>query len=107
MKTFLSVGDVVINPDQLAYAAVDGDPDDPRLRLVFAPFATSAGRGELKLEGEDAKAALRWLRLNSSFANVATGFGAGSTPLHWGSSSSAARPNLRERESRVLEGAAH
>jgi hypothetical protein len=106
VKTFLSVGDVVINPDQLAYAAVDGDPEEPRLRLVFAPSATGDGRGELKLEGDDAKAALRWLRLNSSFANAASGSGPSATPLHWGSSNSVSRPNLRDRDGRVLAGAA-
>ena len=105
VKTFLSIGDVVINPDQLAYAALDGDPDEPRLRLVFAPVATSGGRGELKLEGEDAKAALRWLRQNSSFANVAAGFGTAATPLHWGSPNSATRPNLHDHGRHALEGA--
>ena len=112
MKTFLAVGDVVINPDQLAFATLDGDPEEPKLRLVFAHGAASPGRGELRLVGDDAKSALRWLRLNSAFANGTAAFGSASSPLHWGASDSSTRPNLRERDSQrdrdrcVLEGAA-
>ncbi len=106
MKTFLAVGDVVINPDQLAYAMIDGDPEEPRLRLVFASGSRDSNRGELRLVGDDAQAALRWLRLNSSFANGAAAFGTASSPLHWGAANSTVRPNLRERDRCVLEGAA-
>jgi hypothetical protein len=108
MKNFLAVGDVIINPDQLAYAALDGDPEQPKLRLVFAPGTSPSSRGELRLEGEDAKAALRWLRLNSSFANGTAAFGTASSPLHWGAPTSTVRPNLRERDRDrcILEGAA-
>lgn len=111
MKTFLAVGDVVINPDQLAFATLDGDAEEPKLRLVFAHGAASPGRGELRLVGDDAKSALRWLRLNSSFANGTAAFGSASSPLHWGADSPT-RPNLRERDGLrerdrgVLEGAA-
>ncbi len=101
MKPFLAVGDVVINPEQLAFAAIDGDSDSPRLRLVFG--GRSEGRGELRLEGDDAKAALRWLRLNSAFANGDAAFGTSSSPLHWGSKNSTVRPTLRERGRCELE----
>ena len=102
MKNFLAIGDLVINPDQLAYAAWDDDSEQPKLRLVFAPGASLSSRNELRLEGEEAKAALRWLRLNSSFAN-----GTAASPLHGGALTSTVRPHLRERERDrcVLEGA--
>jgi hypothetical protein len=108
MKTFFAVGDVVINPDQIAFATLDGDPEEPKLRLVFANAASAPGRGELRLTGEDAKSALRWLRLNSSFANGAAAFGSASSPLHWGTAGSHSRPTLRDRErDRALEGVAN
>ena len=99
MKPFLAVGDAVINPADRVRPRFGGDPEVPKLRLVFAgPGSNGPGRGELSLVGEDAKAALRWLRLNSAFANGTAAFGSASSPLHWGESSSSDRPNLRESD---------
>jgi hypothetical protein len=55
-KRFLSAGDILINPDLLAYATVEGgaDADGPRLRLVFAAGAGTPARAEVRLAGEEA-----------------------------------------------------
>lgn len=74
MQPFLAVGDILINPSLLAYAVVEGDASELRLRLAFAtPGATS--RNEVRLAGDEARATLRWLRLNSTFLNQAAAFG--------------------------------
>jgi hypothetical protein len=66
MKKFVAVGDYIINPDLLAYAVVEEERQSVLLRLGFAAQA-GPGRAELRLGGDDARAALRWLRLNSMF----------------------------------------
>jgi len=73
-KKFLSIGDVLINPDLLAYAVLDAEVDElegPGLRLGFA----SAGGppSDLRLKGQAAGEVLRWLRLNADFLNRSTG----------------------------------
>ncbi|WP_165071788.1 hypothetical protein [Paludisphaera rhizosphaerae] len=65
-KRFLSVGDILINPELLAYAVVESDgADGPQLRLGFS--AQAGGRSDLVVAGEAASEILRWLRLNSDF----------------------------------------
>ncbi len=73
MKTFLAVGDLLINPNLLAYAAVEGDAEEPRLRLAFSAPGTQP-RNEVRLVGEEARATLRWLRLNATFLNQDAAF---------------------------------
>jgi hypothetical protein len=73
-KKFLSIGDTLINPDQLAYAVFDKeDCGGPRLRLGFA--AQPGDQGQLRLEGEEAREVLRWLRQNANFLTRAGGLG--------------------------------
>jgi hypothetical protein len=64
-KRFLAVGDLLINPDLLAYATFDEDEQGPRLRLGFATGSGASARAEVRLSGEEARHALRWLRLNT------------------------------------------
>ncbi len=89
-KSFLAVGNHLINPDLLAYATVESDGEEPRLRLGFASGFADSG-GELRLVGEPAREVLRWLRLNATFLTRAGGFGA---------IGSQAEPPV-ERESRI------
>jgi hypothetical protein len=66
MKSFLSAGDVLINPTLLAYAAVETDTEGTNLRLGFAGQA-GASHCEIRLTGMEARSVLRWLRTNSEF----------------------------------------
>jgi hypothetical protein len=73
-KKFLSIGDTLINPDQLAYAVFDKEGcGGPRLRLGFA--SQSGDQGQLRLEGEAAREVLRWLRQNANFLSKPGGLG--------------------------------
>ncbi|MDB5349690.1 MAG: hypothetical protein JWN86_937 [Planctomycetota bacterium] len=74
MKTFLAVGDLLINPNLLAFAAVEGDAEDLKLRLAFSTPGAQL-RNEVRLVGEEARATLRWLRLNATFVNQEAAFG--------------------------------
>ena len=65
-KSFIAVGDYLINPQLLAYAFVDPDNPEPRLRVGFASTAAT-GAAELSLTGDQAGELLRWLRLNATF----------------------------------------
>src|SRR5438045_3333351 len=73
MTKYLAVGDLLINPDLLAYVAVESDQEDARLRLGFG--AGVASRSELRLAGEEARAVLRWLRRNATFLDQASVLG--------------------------------
>ncbi len=73
-KSFLAVGDHLINPDLLAYAVMENDETEPRLRLGFAAHSPGEGR-ELLLHGEEATELLRWLRRNADFLTKEGGFG--------------------------------
>ncbi len=64
-KRFLAVGDLLINPDLLAYATYEDDEHGPRLRLGFATGSGGSARAEVRLSGDEARHALRWLRLNT------------------------------------------
>jgi hypothetical protein len=73
-KSFLAVGDHLINPDLLAYAVMENDETEPLLRLGFAVHSVGEGR-ELVLHGEEAKELLRWLRRNADFLTREGRFG--------------------------------
>src|SRR5271165_459849 len=95
-KSFLAVGDHLINPELLAYAVLENDKPEPRLRLGFAAQIPGEGN-EISLQGEDAIELLRWLRLNAAFLTKAGGFGSvGGLKPQWppieGPSRSTARP---------------
>jgi hypothetical protein len=80
-KKFLSAGDVLINPDLLAYALVEDDGvEGPRLRLGFS--APAGGRSDVVVVGEAASEILRWLRLNSEFLSRNGGFAPNSPTRH-------------------------
>jgi hypothetical protein len=74
-KQFLAVGDYLINPELLTYAVSEGR----QLRLGFAHPAPDA-HGELRLDGEEAREVLRWLRLNAVFLTRTGGFGSVGSP---------------------------
>ncbi|MGP0066394.1 MAG: hypothetical protein ACLQGP_22750 [Isosphaeraceae bacterium] len=75
-KQFLAVGDYLINPELLTYAISEGR----QLRLGFAHPAPDA-HGELRLDGEEAREVLRWLRLNAIFLTKAGRFGSVGVPV--------------------------
>ena len=75
-KQFLAVGDYLINPELLTYAVAEGR----QLRLGFAQPAPDA-HGELRLDGEEAREVLRWLRLNAVFLTKSGGFGSAGRPV--------------------------
>lgn len=80
-KKFLSVGDVLINPELLAYALVEDDGSDgPRLRLGFS--AQAGSRSDVIVVGEAASEILRWLRLNSEFLSKSGGFAPNTPSRH-------------------------
>ncbi|WP_165249745.1 hypothetical protein [Paludisphaera soli] len=75
-KKFLSVGDILINPDLLTYAVVEDDGDHLdglELRLGFA--SPGGSPHDLRLRGEAAGEVLRWLRLNADFLGRPGTFG--------------------------------
>ena len=39
MKTFLAAGDILLNPELLAYAVIETDSDGPSVRLGFTGLA--------------------------------------------------------------------
>jgi hypothetical protein len=65
----------LINPGLLTYAISEG----PQLRLGFTSRVQDA-QGELRLNGEEAKEVLRWLRLNATFLSKAGSFGSIGVP---------------------------
>ena len=80
-KRFLAVGDLLINPDLLAYATYEDDHDGPRLRLGFATGSGASARAEVRLAGEEAEQALRWLRLNTFSLTQEGAFGPIGPPI--------------------------
>jgi hypothetical protein len=76
-KTFLAVGDHLLNPYFIVYAIVEG----PQLRVGLASGPTD-GSGELRFDREEASEVLRWLRLNSEFLSRNGGFGSRDGSLH-------------------------
>jgi hypothetical protein len=76
-KTFLAVGDHLINPYFIVYAIVDG----PQLRVGLAS-GPADGSGELRFDREEAKEVLRWLRLNSEFLSNHGNFGSSGGSFH-------------------------
>ncbi len=81
LKKFLAIGDLLINPDLLAYAAFEEDAGGPRLRLGFATPAGNPGRAEVRLSGEEAGVAIRWLRLNATSLTREGAFGPIARPI--------------------------
>jgi hypothetical protein len=81
LKKFLAIGDLLINPDLLAYAAFEEDAGGPRLRLGFATPSGIPGRAEVRLSGEEAGVAIRWLRLNSTSLTREGAFGPIARPI--------------------------
>ncbi len=69
MNTFLSAGDVLINPALLNYAVVETDSEGLNLRLGFAE-APGKTPGELRLTGFEARSVLRWLRGHTEFLDA-------------------------------------
>jgi hypothetical protein len=74
-QRFLAVGDLLINPDLLAYATFDEDADGPRLRLGFATGSGGFANPEVQLSGSEAGVALRWLRLHATSLTQDGAFG--------------------------------
>ena len=66
MKTFLAAGDILLNPELLAYAVIETDSDGPSVRLGFTGLAGVAPN-EMLLSGLEARSVLRWLRTNAEF----------------------------------------
>jgi hypothetical protein len=81
LKKFLSIGNLLINPDLLAYAAFEEDSGNPRLRLGFATASGVPGRAEIRLTGEDAGVAIRWLRLHATHLTREGVFGPIARPI--------------------------
>jgi hypothetical protein len=75
-KQFLAVGNYLINPQLVTYAVSEGR----QLRLGFAPHSPHA-HGELRLDGEEAREVLRWLRQNAVFLSKAGAFGSIGVPV--------------------------
>jgi hypothetical protein len=69
MKTFLAAGDVLLNPDLLAYAVIETDSEGQSVRLGFTGLA-GAAPSEMLLSGPEARSVLRWLRTNAEFLDA-------------------------------------
>jgi len=69
MKTFLAAGDVLLNPELLAYAVIETDSEGQSVRLGFTGLAGSAPN-EMLLTGLEARSVLRWLRTNAEFLDA-------------------------------------
>jgi hypothetical protein len=74
-RRFLAVGDLLINPDLLAYAPFDQDADGPRFRLGFVTASGASARAEVRLSGSEAGVALQWLRLHATSLTQEGAFG--------------------------------
>jgi hypothetical protein len=69
MARYLAAGDVLINPDLLAYAVVETDSDGLQLRLgLLAPGGGSPS--EVRLGGLEARSVLKWLRAHTEFLDA-------------------------------------
>jgi hypothetical protein len=66
MKTFLAAGDILLNPELLAYAVIETDSEGQQVRLGFTGLA-GAAPSEMLLTGLEARSVLRWLRTNAEF----------------------------------------
>ncbi len=69
MKTFLAAGDILLNPELLAYAVIETDSEGQRVRLGFTGLA-GAAPSEMLLSGLEARSVLRWLRTNAEFLDA-------------------------------------
>lgn len=96
-KRFLAVGDLLINPDLLAYATFEEDGDGPRLRLGFATGSGASARSEVRLSGEEANLTLRWLRLNTLSLTQEGAFGSIGHPVKGAITEHRLEPETTER----------
>jgi hypothetical protein len=80
-QRFLAIGDLLINPDLLAYATFEEDSDGPRLRLGFATGSGAFAKPEVRLSGSEAGVALRWLRLHATSLTKDGAFGSIGRPV--------------------------
>jgi hypothetical protein len=69
MKNFLATGDVLLNPELLAYAVIETDSEGQRVRLGCTGLAGVA-LNEMLLSGLEARSVLRWLRTNAEFLDA-------------------------------------
>jgi hypothetical protein len=100
LKKFLAIGDLLFNPDLLAYAAFQDDAGDVRVRLGFATPSGIPGRGEVHLSGEEASVAIRWLRLNATSLTREGAFGPIARPIEVTNSGQAIETRAIESEPR-------
>jgi hypothetical protein len=98
VKKFLAIGDLLFNPDLLAYAAFQDDAGDVRVRLGFATPSGIPGRGEVHLSGEEASVAIRWLRLNATMLTREGAFGSNARPIEVSGSGQALDTRAIEHE---------
>jgi hypothetical protein len=95
-QRFLAIGDLLINPDLLAYATFEEEADGPRLRLGFASGSGSSARAEVRLSGSEVGVALRWLRLHATSLTQEGAFGSVGRPIK-------GSPSRPEAEARVVD----
>jgi hypothetical protein len=95
-QRFLAIGDLLINPDLLAYATFEEEADGPRLRLGFATGSGAFAKSEVRLSGSEAGEALRWLRLHATSLTQEGAFGSIGRPLK-------GSPSGRETEPQVVD----
>jgi hypothetical protein len=69
MKSFLAAGDVLLNPQLLAYAVVENDSEGQQLRLGLVGTA-GGGPSEMLLTGLEARSVIRWLRTNAEYLDA-------------------------------------
>jgi hypothetical protein len=103
-KRFLAVGDLLINPDLLAYATFEEEADGPRLRLGFATGSGGSARSEVRLSGDEANIALRWLRLNTMSLTPEGAFGPIGHPVKGAVTSDHREPSQNAERSVVAIG---
>jgi hypothetical protein len=68
MSRYVSAGDFLFDPDQLAFAFVEVDSEGLHVRLGFTGQGDAGtGSNEIRLDGIEARGVLRWLRGNAEF----------------------------------------
>ena len=104
MKTFLAAGDVLLNPDLLAYAVIEADSEGQTVRLGFTGLAGVAP-SEMRLSGPEARSILRWLRTNAEFLDAGgpsiRATEASRTIIGWKSDEAQPSGRIRDRRAEV------
>lgn len=68
MSRYVSAGDFLFDPEQLAFAFVEVDSEGLHVRLGFTGRCEAGtGANEIRLDGIEARGVLRWLRGNADF----------------------------------------